>query len=156
PRERSSRPRTARARLREARPWRDPPSSRDACGRARPPSPNHHSPPMSRHFCFAFVSLCLLGTVVAAPVASAQPGDTATAAASRKSTTGLRRGVVAQTPAIEASLAQFESPVCTTALNDLPADQLGDLFDDYLLPVIFEMLLAPFEGSMNQFVAQLD
>jgi hypothetical protein len=111
---------------------------------------------MPPHLRLAVVSLCLLATAVAAPVASAKPGDKTTAAAVRKSTIALRFYVVAQTPAISASLAQLEQPACANALKDMPEAQLEDLLFDYLLPVTFEMLLVPLQNGMNQFVAELD
>jgi hypothetical protein len=111
---------------------------------------------MPRHLSLALVSLCLVATAVAAPVASAKPGDKATAAAVRKSTIGLRFYVVAQTPAIQASLKQLDDPVCTRAIERMPDEQAPDLLFSFVLPVAFEMLVVPLQNGMNQFVAELD
>src|SRR3954447_15048930 len=80
---------------------------------------------MPRHAGVVLAALLLLA--LAAPVASAAPGDRATAGAIRQATIDLRRAVLAQAPAVHAAQLQFrDDPVCATALKSAPDAQSTD------------------------------
>jgi hypothetical protein len=103
----------------------------------------------------ALASLLLLA--VAAPSASAAPGDRAAAAAIRQATIDLHYAVVAQTPGIRASFRQFaHDPKCSDAIDGVPEDQADLLVGDFLFPVLLEMEVVPLQRGFNQFVVELD
>jgi hypothetical protein len=103
------------------------------------------------------VLAALLLLALAAPAASAAPGDRATAAAVRQATIDLRKAVLAQAPAIRAAQNQFrDDPACTTALKGVPDDQNTDLLLGFVLPALFEIEVGPIKAPLAAFTARLD
>jgi hypothetical protein len=122
---------------------------------------------MPRLLRLVIAAACVLATAVAAPVASAAPGvkatgpsatpgDKADAAAIRKATIALHGYILAVKPGIEASFGQFRDPTCAKALAGAPDAQTEDLFDDFLVPALFQMLVHPLQNGMHKLVADID
>jgi hypothetical protein len=104
----------------------------------------------------ATIAACLFAVAVAAPVASAAPGDKEDAAAIRKATIALHGYILVQKPAIEASFRRLEDPVCVKALRGAPDAQTEALLNDYVLPVVFETLIHPLQNGMTKLVTDLN
>jgi hypothetical protein len=100
---------------------------------------------------------CLLLLALAAPAAgAAAPGDRASAAGIRQATIDLHAYVAAQTPAIQAAFAAFETPPCATALKGMPDEQAPEVLFEFVLPAALEMEIAPVHPAMDAFVAKLE
>jgi hypothetical protein len=104
----------------------------------------------------AAMAACLLAVAVAAPVASAAPGDKTDAAAVRKATIALHGYILVQKPAVETSFRQFTDPVCAKALGGAPDAQTDDLRDDFVVPALFEMLIHPLQTGMTKLGTDLN
>lgn len=110
---------------------------------------------MPRHVGVVLAALLLLA--LAAPAASAAPGDRATAAAVRQATVDLHRAVLAQKPTIKASYDRFsDDPACANAIQGAPKRQYADLIVEYVLPAMIEMELSPLTPAFTGFVGRLD
>jgi hypothetical protein len=109
---------------------------------------------MPRHVEVALAALLL---AIAAPAASAAPGDRAGAAAIRQATIDLHQAVLAQAPAIRAAQRQFsDDPACATALKGAPDDQSVDLVFEFVLPALIEIEIGPIKAPLAAFSSRLE
>jgi hypothetical protein len=110
---------------------------------------------MPRHA--GVVSAALLLLALAAPAASAAPGDRAAGTSIRQATIDLHQAVLAQAPAIRAAQLQFrDDPVCANALKGVPDNQSDDLIIEFLLPALFEIEIGPIKAPLAAFSARLE
>jgi hypothetical protein len=110
---------------------------------------------MPRHVGVVLAALLLLA--IAAPAASAAPGDRAGAAAIRQATIDLHLAVVAQKAAIQASYRRFsDDPACATAIQGAPTDEYAKLIPEYVFPAMIEMEISPLNPALTAFAARLD
>ena len=111
---------------------------------------------MPRHVGVLLAALLLL-LAIAAPAASAAPGDRATAAAFRQATIDLHFTVTQQGPAIAEALKKLDSdPACAAALKHIPDEQVEAAVFEYVLPGILELEFDPLKRSFTAFAAKLD
>ena len=109
---------------------------------------------MPRHVRVLAATLLLLA--IAAPSASAAPGDRATAAAFRQATIDLHFTVTQQAAAIATALQPLDDPACAKALRHLPDDQVEETLVGFLLPAVLELEFDPLKRSFTAFSARLD
>jgi hypothetical protein len=103
------------------------------------------------------VLAALLLLAMAVPVASAAPGDRATAAAFRQATIDLHFTVTQQGPTIVEALKKLDSdPACSASLDKIPDEQVEEAVFEYVLPAILELEFDPLKRSFSAFAAKLD